>query len=109
MEKVVSKGAMGFWVGVSWVMAIATVFAALLLCIGYGVIEVQGRYITKTVVNWPLVVGCAISAAYAVMFAVAMSMMRISALNTRAMFQRILEQEARAAEELSPGQDPGAE
>lgn len=86
-----SKGSIEFWVGVSWALAVLTAAAALFVCFGYGVVEVPGRYAMEKVVNWPLVVGCAVSAAYAVLFAVAMSIIKVSALNSRTTLELMLD------------------
>lgn len=89
-----SRDVISFWVWLSWALAILVVIASAVVCLSFGVAEIPKRYGTETVVNWPVILGCAVGAAYSVLFAVAMSMMRISAFNTRAMLQRVLDQEA---------------
>lgn len=87
-----SKGSIEFWVGLSWTLAVLTTAAALLVCLGYGVVEVPGRYGAEKIVNWPLIVGSIVSAAYAVLFAVAMSIIKIAALNSRTTLELLLEE-----------------
>lgn len=86
-----SKEAIGFWVSLAWMLAALTVLAALFVCFRFGVVEIPNRYGIEKVVNWPLIIGGVVSAAYAVLFAVAMNVIRISALNSRAIMELMLD------------------
>jgi len=86
-----SKDTIQLWVGVAWAMALITVLAAIFLCVGYGTVEVPGRYgATDTLTNWPLITGAAVTAVYAVLFAVAMSALRITVLNSRTALELVI-------------------
>lgn len=103
-----SKGAIEFWVGMSWVLAVLTVGAAVLICVGFGAADVPVRYGTEKVINWPLIAGAVVSAVYAVLFAVAMSIIKVSALNSRTMLELALGKSMDAAEQPAESdQDAG--
>lgn len=78
-----SNGAMKFWAAIAWAMALVTTVSAVFLCIHYGTVEVPGRYGMESATNWPLVVGVIVSAIYSLLFAVAMTAMKITVINSR--------------------------
>ncbi len=84
-----SKGAIGFWVGVAWIAAVLTSVAAIYLGVNYGVIEVPGG--EHRIINWVLIAGCAIIAVYSVLFAVAMSIIKESAEHSYAALYLLLD------------------
>lgn len=92
-----SKSSMEFWVGISWMMALITVISGVALCINYGTIDVPGRYYSDAITNWPLIAGSLAGAIYSVLFASAMSIIRVSAVNSRTTLELLLAE--RGAEE----------
>lgn len=81
------------WTKVSWVMTTVTIAALLLACMLFGVMEVpwmNGQRITF--INWPLIVVSLISGIHAMLFAVSFEAIKMSAENSRATLDLLLEQ-----------------
>ena len=90
-----SKGMIDFWVRLAWVMAVISVVMAVTLCISFGTTHVPTGhgYEMRRVVNWPLIAGMASTVIYSVLFAACLSVVRISALNSRTALELLLARE----------------
>lgn len=90
-----SKGMIDFWVRLAWVMAVISVVSAVTLCLSFGTTHVPTGYgyEMRRVVNWPLIVGMASTVIYTVLFAACLSVVRISALNSRTALELLLARE----------------
>lgn len=81
------------WTKVSWAMTTVTIAALLLACMLFGVMEVpwmNGQRITF--INWPLIVTSLILGIHAMVFAVSFEAIKMSAENSRATLDLLLEQ-----------------
>lgn len=58
-------------VGLAWLLAILTVVAAVVVVFTLGVVDIPYYgSITRQMVNWPIIIWCAVGAIYAVLYAV---------------------------------------